>query len=290
MFQRLLFPTLLLGLISLHYVAAFGQEAAPAKPKRQAGDVFKNSIGMELAYIPPGKFVMGLPPKEDRGNAKQVEVEITTEFYLGKFEVTVGQWKALMQDKSPWFMPDGKEFRSTFRDGKDHAVCYIGWDNAVEFCKRLSKKEGRNYRLPTEAEWEYACRAGTTTLYNFGDDPEQANDHAWWGGTFSQMMPVGNCKDDKERYAHLVGQKKPNAWGLHDMHGNVIEWCSDFYADQLPGGRDPQGPEKGKMRVLRGGEVTSEAYSIYSGTRHFRVQEFQYSPQGFRVVLAPDKK
>ena len=128
----------------------------------------------------------------------------------------------------------------------------MSWDDATAFCQNLTEierkagklKADEEYRLATEAEWEYACRAGTTTAYSFGDDEKQLGEYAWFNG---------NSENVDEKYAHKVGLKKPNPWGLRDMHGNVAEWCSDRYGFKLAGGTDPVGPENGSDRVFRGG-------------------------------------
>ena len=134
--------------------------------------------------------------------------------------------------------------------GENFPATFVSWNDATAFCQRLTDTDhkngklpaGESYRLPTDAEWEYACRAGTTTAFSFGEDESKLGEYAWFSGN-----TVG------KKYAHKVGIKKPNPWGLHDMHGNVWEWCSDWYDGKLIGGVDPIGPEEGSNRVNRGG-------------------------------------
>jgi formylglycine-generating enzyme required for sulfatase activity len=157
----------------------------------------------------------------------------------------------------------------------------ISWDEAGEFCKMLSQKARKTVRLPTEAEWEYACRAGTKTAYSFGNDAGKLGDYAWF-----------DRNSDKK--THAVGQKKPNPWGLYDMHGNVWEWCSDWYADSyLPAGQagakgktvDPHGPDSGKERVQRGGAWTHNPKGCRSANRDRNDPTRRAQDMGFRVVV-----
>jgi formylglycine-generating enzyme required for sulfatase activity len=193
-------------------------------------------VSVELEQIPAGTFKMGSPETE-AGHFKDEtlhEVTISKPFYLGKYPVTQSQWQAVMGSNPSYFK------------GPQRPVEEVSWEDAVEFCRKLSelpeeKAAGRVYRLPTEAEWEYACRAGSQTAYSFGDDARLLKDFAWFS-------------DNSNRQTHPVGQKKPNAWGLYDMHGNVWEWCGDWYGVYPRGSAtDPTGPKEGSGRVLRGG-------------------------------------
>jgi len=175
------------------------------------------TVTMKLVRIEAGEFTMGSPKGETGRNADegpQRQVMITKPFYMGATEVTQGQWKAVM-DTQPW---KGQPLAKAW---VDNAANYISWDDAMAFCAALSRKTGRRVRLPTEAEWEYACRAGTTTAYSFGNDSSKLGDYAWY---------EGSAHNDDEKYAHPIGMKKPNALGLYDMHGNIWEWCADWYA------------------------------------------------------------
>ena len=210
------------------------------------GDPVVNSIGMILMPIPSGEFQMGSPESDsDAGDDEKPQhlVKITKPFYLSMFEVTQQQYERVM-GVCPW------QRRVYVKDEPDCPATYMTWQDAVEFCRKLSEQEGLEYRLPTEAEWEYACRAGTTTAYSFGDDESKLGQYAWYDK---------NAWDTGERYAHRVGRKLPNRWGLHDMHGNAYEWCQDRYA---PYGServvsDPMGPARGKFRSLRGGAFSN---------------------------------
>ena len=228
-----------------------------------------NSIGMELIEILAGSFRMneGFPA---------VKVTLTKSFGLGKYEVTQGQWKSVMASE-PW---DGQKY---VQADKDCPATYVNWDDATEFCKKLTDLERKSaklqaneeYRLPTEAEREYACRAGTKTVFSFGNDEKQLGEYAWFDG---------NAKNVGEQYAHKVGLKKPNPWGLHDMHGNVWEWCSDWYDRKLSGGTDPVGPEEGSLRVVRGGCWVYYPGYCRSASRYYGVPSDRGHCLGFRVA------
>ncbi len=232
--------------------------------------VEKNSIGMELVLIPPGTFTMGSPPSEVSrvDDEMQVEVTLTNGFYLGKTEVTQGQWKVVMET-TPW---SGKRF---VQEGDNYPATYVNWDDAKAFCKRLSEREKGTYRLPTEAEWEYGCRGGTTTIFSFENDESRLGDYAWY---------TKNALDAGGQYAHEVGRKLPNPFGLDDMHGNVWEWCEDMYADKLPGGADPLVSTGGSYRVYRGGGWVDLPADCRTANRNRNQPSFRIGDLGFRVA------
>ena len=236
-----------------------------------------NSIGMKLVLIPKGTFMMGSPESEKgRDDVEtQHEVTISKDYYLGVYEVTQAQYEKVI-GKNPSHFQGG----IVGNENADLPVEQVSWDDAVEFCKKLSElpeeiKAGRVYRLPTEAQWEYACRAGSKTAYSFDDEEGLLPEHGWF-------------KRNSSNRTHTVGLLEPNAWGLYDMHGNVWEWCSDWYGDYPKGAlSDPTGPKEGSYRVNRGGSwdfVAAHCRSAYRG---------RYDPSrrldddGFRVALSP---
>nr|MCS5674006.1 SUMF1/EgtB/PvdO family nonheme iron enzyme [Acidimicrobiales bacterium] len=249
-----------------------------------------NTIGMTLKEIPAGTFMMGSPEtEEDRSDDEhQHSVTITKAFYMQTTEVTQGQWKALMGTE-PW---ENREFYEYEKEGPNYAANYVSWDDAVAFCKKLSEKEGKTYRLPTEAEWEYACRAGTETRWSFGNDETVLGDYAWYRE---------NADAIGEKYAHQVGQNKPNAFGLYDMHGNVHEWCHDYYEDDYylqSSEKNPTGPSpwmsrnesrtSGGDRVLRGGSWYDRSRLTRSAFRDWYEAHDRALLNGFRVVRELD--
>ena len=289
-------------------------EPLGAAPER--GGSVTNSIGMKLVFVPPGKFTMGSPEGEPGREAQEVqhEVELTKGFYLGTCEVTVGQFKQFVKDTK--YETDGE------RDGKgaygidaagkieqmqakftwrcpgfeqtdDHPVVDVSWNDAKAFCRWLSTKEQKGYRLPTEAEWEYACRAGTRTAYAHGDDPEGlAGVGNGADATARARFPgwsIGIQARDGHVFTAPVGQFKTNAFGLHDMHGNVWEWCEDWYEpNNYPKEKqvDPRGPATGKAKVQRGGGWSSDAKRLRSAARVGRdPAAYRGCYLGFRVVL-----
>jgi formylglycine-generating enzyme required for sulfatase activity len=236
-----------------------------------------NTIGMKLKEIPAGIFLMGSPDDEEgREDGEHLhQVTITKPFYMQTTEVTQSQWKAEMGTE-PWI---GKEF---VKEGANFPAVYVSWDDAVAFCKKLSAKEGKKYRLPTEAEWEYACRAGTKKTWSFGGDEKKLGDYAWYGE---------NAWDMDELYAHQVELKKPNAFGLYDMHGNVGEWCHNYYDRynyKKSPEKDPAGPTSGVFHVLRGGSWDRLSRYTRSAYRNGNVAGRRYHSYGFRLVRELD--
>ena len=234
-----------------------------------------SSILGEFVWIEPGVFQMGSPNWEegrwdDEGPVH--EVEISQGFYLGQYEVTQGQWEAVMET-TPW---SGKDY---VRESSSHPAVYISWYDVQEFIGRLNAAAGDSlYRLPSEAEWEYACRAGSRTRWSFGDDESVLGDYAWYRA---------NAWDVGKEYAQAVGQKLPNAWGLYDMHGNVWEWVqdrydSDYYNDSPR--VDPQGPSRGSARVHRGGAFSSYAPYVWSASRSYGSPDNRYRNVGVRLL------
>lgn len=225
---------------------------------------------MDFVWIEPGTFVMGSPESDDcaRENEKpQHRVTITRGFWLGKYEVTQGQWQAVMWvDAKLWHRRWGMLWEDSdyVRVGPDYPAAYISWDNVQEFIEELNQYAGRAvYRLPTEAEWEYACRAGTTTRWPFGDG-EECGHPTWEGcrlGDYAWYVYNTCHLQDTWCYAHAVGTKLPNPWGLHDMCGNVWELVQDWYGTYPREPQtDPTGPSSGSLRVLRG-----DAFGIFTG-------------------------
>ena len=209
---------------------------------------------MAMMWIPAGTFTMGSPSSEPgRGSDEgpQHEVTITKGFYLGKVELTQGQWEAVM-GTTPW---SGRDY---VQENPNNPAVYISWNDVQAFIVKLNETEGSEvYRFPTEAEWEYSCRAGTTTLWSFGDDESQLGEYAWYSDNSGGVA------------AHEVGTKLPNPWGLYDMHGNVWEWVQDWWYGSYSSGAqtDPTGPATGSSRVVRGGYVGSNARDVRSADR-----------------------
>lgn len=215
-----------------------------------------NSIGMELVYIPPGTFIMGSPYDADMHQSDETphEVRLTNGFYMSATEVTQAQWQEVMGVNRSYFQGDSLPAEK------------MSWKEAVQFCERLSEREGNVYRLPTEAEWEYACRAGTNK------SPE--------------LLEVGWMAMNSGDQTHPVAQKPANAWGLYDMHGNVAEWCSDWYEpDYGEEAKDPTGPEEGTVKVIRGGGYDSFPPGCRCAARMSGPPGYKYTNTGFRVVL-----
>jgi len=293
-----------------------------------------NSIGMKLVLVPAGEFQMGsresaeelakaykgygAPPAAAIQDEYPLHrVRITKPFYLGVHEVTVGQFRQFVAatgyktdaEKGTTFKgafgwnPETKKFevnetyswrKAGFEQTDDHPVVNVSWNDAVEFGKWLSGKEGKTYRLPTEAEWEYACRAGTATRYHHGDDPEGLAqvgnvDDATAKETFPDWKFTIAARDGYA-FTAPVGKFKPNAFGLYDMHGNVFEWCADWYAaDYYKASplEDPKGPDSGTDRVLRGGSWDGRPDLTRSAFRGGSVPADRNFSFGFRLARTP---
>jgi formylglycine-generating enzyme required for sulfatase activity len=234
-------------------------EGAPAIVIPQLAASFINSIGMEFVLIPAGKFMMGSNASADEKPIH--EVMIAAPFYLGKYQVTQGEWTAVMGSNPSHFKGDDRLPVET-----------VSWDDCQEFIAKLNaRKDGYAYRLPSEAEWEYACRAGTT-----GEYAGELNEMAWYG-------------QNSDSKTHRVGEKNANAWGLHDMHGNVWEWCQDEWHENYAGA-----PTDGRAwvtgsdnyRVLRGGSWNDLAYDCRSAYRIYLTPVDRGNDDGFRLVAA----
>jgi formylglycine-generating enzyme required for sulfatase activity len=322
------------GAAIVSWCSVFGMAIEAQEPK-----TITNSIGMKLVLIPKGTFTMGAPSSEEgsENNERQHEVKLTQDYYLGEFEVTQAQYEKVMGENPSFFQRNkvkvaeqhppaivltpidfpsdlfGERHPSTGRVVKDvdrsnHPVEQVSWEDAVEFCRRLSalpeeKQAGRVYRLPTEAQWEYACRAGSKTAYSFGENSTSLGDYAWFDENRAGEAPsvdemVYNAillklsgerrsfGERSSRETHPVGQKKPNAWGLYDMHGNVWEWCSDWYGAYPSGSStDPTGPQSGSFRVYRGGSWHYNAAGCRSAFRGRGYPSYRDDYRGFRVAL-----
>ncbi len=245
-----------------------------------------NSIGMKLVLIPQGRFTMGSPVEEEGSEDDETPhpVTLTADFYLGVTEVTQEQFRRVtgsnpsnyQGNKAAELNPrTGRVVRAV--DTASYPVENVTWPEAVEFCRKLSalpgeQQSGRVYRLPTEAEWEYACRAGSKTAYSFGPAVDKLAEHAWFDQNTKTPKPVGT--------------RKPNAWGLHDMHGNVWEWCADWMGDYpATAVTAPSGPDKGTDRVVRGGGWDIDAAACRSAYRDGGEPTTRLESLGFRVAV-----
>jgi len=251
-------PTWLLTgvLLLVGFALTIGTLAAQSAPEK----TFTNSIHMEFVLVPAGAFKMG-SATGDSDERPVHQVTISKAFYLGKYEVTQSQWQAVMGTNPSAFPSDPKR-----------PVDQVSWDEAQAFINKLNAMEGvKLYRLPTEAEWEYAARAGSTTIYSFGNDPKQLGDYAWYRG-------------NAEHHSHPVGQKQPNTWGLHDMLGNVWEWVHDWEG-KYPAGpvTDPKGAESGTYHMRRGCAWNNEA-NVCRVANRYSVVGYRDDFIGLRMV------
>ncbi len=239
--------------------------------RRELPKRLTNSLGMEFVYIPPGTFMMGSPEDEPWRSKNETlhQVTLTRGFYMQTTQVTQGQWEAVMGNNP-----------SHFKDEGDNCpVEKVSWDDVQEFIKKLDERERTDkYRLPTEAEWEYSCRARSRARYCFGDDKDRLSEYAWYW-------------KNSGRKTHPVGEKKANAWGLYDMHGNVWEWCEDWY-DKYPSESvtDPGGPSTGSYRVYRGGSWHFDAGDCRSAYRIRSSPNRRTDDLGLRLALSPGQQ
>lgn len=242
-----------------------------------------NSLGMRFRMIPPGEFLMGSPESEPFRvyvEGPQHRVRLSHPFYMGMTEITQAQWSDVMKTR-PW------QGQPNVTEGDEYPATYVNWDEAVEFCSRLTSRDGLEYRLPSEAEWEFACRAGTTTAWYFGDDVLKLQEYAWFDS---------NTVHVKKHSAQLVGQKMSNPFGLFDMHGNVFEWCEDFlyagstYPTQPGVTNNPVSKGDGDAHSTRGGGWDWNGYDIRSALRGAAVHDFRSERDGFRVVRSVNRR
>src|SRR5436190_7635281 len=302
------------------------QEQRDARPRQ----VVSNSIGLDLVRIPAGEFLMGNPedaaelckefaaferkPEEFDDEIPRHKVEITRPFWLGRCEVTIGQFRTFTTDagyktqaetdgKGGWgYDPatgicSGRFTQFNWREAgfpqtDDHPVLNVTWYDAVAFCDWLSRKEGKRYRLPTEAEWEYACRAGTTTRYFHGNDPAGLPKvarliNATTDKKYADVQSQVNFLKPGESLTAKVGSYDPNPWGLYDMLGNVWEWTGDWYGEdyyaQSPE-KDPIGPDDANVKVRRGGAWNSFPLFARASFRNWNSRTTRCINLGFRVV------
>jgi formylglycine-generating enzyme len=253
----------------------------PKEAPKQSSNYFTNSIGMKFVWINPGTFVMGSPKQEKDRNVLETQhtVKLTRGFYMEAYPVTQDQWHDVMA--SEYSRPvEGFDMvvPSRFQGEKKLPVEMVSWNDCQAFIGKLRKKEKRAYRLPTEAEWEYACRAGSTTPFNVGEtiSTSQANFAGYGNGNRKKTLPVGSFP--------------PNAWGLYDMHGNVAQWCQDRFA-KYPSTAvvDPQGPDKGGNHIVRGGSWEDASGRLRSAARGWESEGSRGTgTYGFRVCFFAD--
>jgi formylglycine-generating enzyme required for sulfatase activity len=257
-------------------------KTSPLHPYRLEKIDLNGSVEMEMIWAPAGTFIMGSPESEkgrQAGREKQHEVILESGFFLGKYEVTQLQYQAVMQD-----LTGNINYKPSHFDGIDRPVEKVSWNDAQIFIKRLNQYAskmkmipfGWRFSLPTESEWEYACRAGTQTTYS-------------WGNTIRETDTNG-ASPNGAKETRKVGSYDPNPWGFYDMHGNVREWVHDWYSDEYPDGKaeDPRGPGEGTYRVSRGGSWNDPPSFLRSADRQNGTPDVCYHALGFRVCLKKD--
>jgi formylglycine-generating enzyme required for sulfatase activity len=259
-----------LSLVVLLVAMAHGLVPDRKDPQGDSKKYYVNGIGMKFVWIPPGTFMMGTPKGVDPVLEVQHKVTITKGFYMAIYPVTQEEWTAIM---------GAHQFNC--KGEKNLPAESVSWDQCQEFVRKLRAKDGRPYRLPTDAEWEYTCRAGTTTRYYCGDtlSTEQAN--------FNGKGAVQDGKNNIDRKKTTpVGTFRPNPWGLYDMHGNVWQWCQDRhdrFSDEAV--VDPQGPNVGAGRVMRSGCYMMDALNCRSDSRGAGLQDHGFHFCGLRICF-----
>ena len=263
MFERIAKRVLIIAIVMLLFC---GVQGCTESEKLADESNYTNSIGLEFVKLPEGEFMMGSPSDEEEilSNENPVhKVTIENSYYLSKYEVTQEQWKSVMGNNPSYFK------------GDDLPVESVSWYDVQKFINKLNEMEGTNkYRLPSEAEWEYACRAGTTTTYFFGDNESKLGDYAWYWG-------------NSEKMTHPVGQKKPNSWGLYGMSGNVLEWCQDKWHDNYadaPSNGSAWEEGNSSYRVVRSGSWNASPKACYSAYRFRLVPDTRVKFVGFRLL------
>ena len=253
---------------SLGGPATIGESGPPVAKQPISVDFKIASLEMEFVWIPPGTFLMGSPETEEGRFSRESlhEVTLSKGFFMQTTEVTQSQWIAVMGNNPSYFKACGV----------DCPVEGASWNDVQEFIGRLNENsDGEYYRLPTEAEWEYSCRAGTSFRFNTGDSESDLDRAGWYG-------------ENSGGKTHPVGLKEPNAWGLYDMHGNVWEWCRDWYGNYPEYAvSDPTGPANGAARVIRGGAWYRPAEYCRTAYRYWYVPDYRYHYLGFRLVRLP---
>ncbi len=228
------------------------------------------AVSIKFVRIPKGTFLMGSDSTEE-GRQKDEgpvhEVTISRDYYIGQFEVTQLQWKTIMEENPSVF--------HSYPESDDHPVERVTWEDIQIFITKLNAFNIGRFRLPTEAEWEYACRAGTQTRYAFGDAPK------YW-----ELIQYAWFNSRSEGRSWPLGTKRSNPWGIYDMHGSVWEWCADWYG---PYGEDPEidptGPKEGENKIIRGGSWFNEPEALRSANRHRQLPDSKHTNNGFRLVM-----
>ncbi len=282
------------------------QEDKPKAKLLSAGTPMTNSIGMKFAPVPSGEFLMGSTNEFGRlAHEHQHKVMLSKGFFLGVYEVTQAQYEKVIGKNPSFFSSTGEGKDRVEGETADYPVENVSWHDAVEFCRLLSelpeeKAAGRSYRLPTEAEWEYACRAGSTTPFHYGES--LASTQANFDGNHPYLTRadvIAGESPEKLKGPYLkrptkVGSYEPNSLGIYDMHGNVWEWVSDWYSPvyyKSSPAEDPTGPQEGDKKVSRGGGWYYFGAAMRSAARYDRAPDEKRRTDGFRVVcVGPDVK